>query len=148
MHSAPSVSYPVGRSRFLGRVLAVLWLVGVAVMVIAWQRASLNDFRAAIVSAAWGLAGLMACRFWVAMPQGELRWDGHAWSVPGASIAPGGMCVRLDWQRHLLVRLQCVDTAHRWLWLSASAHPARWNDLRRAVYSRAMTDAPRDAANP
>ena len=31
MHNAPSVVYPLGRSRFQGGVLAALWLAGVLV---------------------------------------------------------------------------------------------------------------------
>ena len=32
MHNAPSVSYPVGRSRFCGVLLAALWLAGAALV--------------------------------------------------------------------------------------------------------------------
>jgi toxin CptA len=146
MHSAPSVSYPVGRSRLLGRGLAALWLGGLVAMVVAWQRVSLEDSQVAVAGAVWSLAGLMAWRSWRAMPQGELCWDGHGWAGPGASSSPAAVRVHLDLHRHLLVHLQGNGAAGQWLWLSADARPARWNDLRRAVYSRAMTDAQRDAA--
>ena len=38
MHSAPSVSYPVGRSRFLGALLLALWTGGAGVAGL-WSRA-------------------------------------------------------------------------------------------------------------
>ncbi len=148
MHSAPSVTYPVGRSRFLGGLLAVFVLTGVAAGVMVWQRTPLNGWQVFIVGAVTLLAGLGAGFFWRTLPQGDLRWDGHRWEGPGAATRTAGVHVHLDLQRHLLVRLQGAGDAGPWLWLSAASRPERWDDLRRAVYSRAMTDAKQDGANP
>jgi hypothetical protein len=147
MHSAPSVSYPVGRSRFLACVLAVLWLTGAALTALSWLRGPLVGWNVAISCAAVLSAGLMTGQFWRRMPCGELRWDGRGWQGPGGSSVPRSIRVHLDLQRHLLVSLHGPASAGRWLWLSASSQPDRWNDLRRAVYSRAMTDAQRNTAN-
>lgn len=147
MHSAPSVSYPVGRSRFLAWVLVVLWLTGAALTALSWLRSPLVGWDVAISCAAVLSSGLMTGHFWRRMPAGELRWDGRCWQGPGSLSAPGSIRVRLDLQRHLLVSLHGPATADQWLWLSASSRPALWNDLRRAVYFRAMTDAQRNTAN-
>lgn len=148
MHSAPSVSYPVGRSRFLAGALAALWLAGAATIVFGWQGVPPGRLQATFAFAVWGLAGFMACRFWMTLPQGDLRWDGHTWEIPGASTSSAGVRVLLDAQCHLLLRAHGGEPAGRWLWLSATSRPARWNDLRRAVYSPAMTDAKQDGTNP
>jgi hypothetical protein len=80
------------------------------------------------------------------MPTGGLRWDGHDWHGPDAANA--SLSVHLDLQRYLLVRLNVPSSPDQWLWLDASSDPVRWDDFRRAVYSRAMHDPQRDATNP
>jgi len=146
MHSAPSVTYPVGRSRFLGRMLAALWLAGAGVTALGWHSFRPDGWRVGVACAVLLLAAFMARHLWQAIPAGELHWDGHAWQAPGNHVLSPGLRVHLDLQRHLLVRLHGESVAGRWIWLSATSSPARWNDLRRAVYSRAVTDARRDAA--
>jgi toxin CptA len=148
MYRAPSVSYPVERSRFLGGLLAVLVLAGVAAGAMVGQRTPLHAWQVVVVWAVILLAGLGAGFFWRSLPQGELRWDGHCWEGPGAATRPSGVRVHLDLQRHLLVRLQEAGDTGSWLWLSAASRPERWDDVRRAVYSRAMTEAKQDGANP
>lgn len=148
MHSAPSVSYPVRRSLYPGGALAAVWLAGAATTLFSWQRVSPSGMQAAVACAVWAVAGAMACRFWLAMPQGELRWDGHTWESPGVSTSSAEVRVHLDSQRHLLLRVHGVESTGGWLWLSATSRPERWNDLRRAVYSRATTDPKQDGTNP
>ncbi len=148
MHRAPSVTYPVEGSRLLGGLLAVLFLAGVAAGVMVGQRTPLDGWQGVAVGVVTLLAGLGAGFFWRTLPQGELRWDGHRWEGPGAATRPTGVRVHLDLQRHLLVRLQGAGDTGPWLWLSAASRPERWDDVRRAVYSRAMTEATQDGANP
>ena len=79
---------------------------------------------------------------------GVLHWDGHAWHGVPTTEGAAQLRVHLDLQRHLLVRLHGMPCGPQWLWLEAASNPARWSALRRAVYSRAMPDPQRDAANP
>ncbi len=148
MHNAPSVTYPVGRSSFLGGLLGVLWLAGAGVTALGGRIWGAGGWRWTLALAVLLLAALLALHFWRRMPKGALRWDGHAWQGPYAPVAPARLSVHLDLQRHLLVRLHHAPVMQRWLWLDAASDPSRWNDLRRAVYSRAMTEPRQDAANP
>lgn len=50
--------------------------------------------------------------------------------------------VALDLQGCVLLRWRAGRGAVGWLWLDRASAPARWDDLRRAVYSRAIVDAP------
>lgn len=144
MHSAPSVSYPVGRSRLLGLLLFAVWLGGVAA---AGALASAPGalWRSALVAATAVLAGLAAGRWWWRSAQGQLQSDGLRWAwLPhtGAGAQPLGMLtVHLDVQRALLVRGEQPGAAPLWLWLEQGAAPGRWDDLRRAVYSPASPPA-------
>jgi toxin CptA len=47
----------------------------------------------------------------------------------------------LDTQSLLLVRLDEPTQRARWLWLERRARPERWQDLRRAIYSRALASS-------
>jgi len=145
MHSAPSVSYPVGRSRMGRRAAIALWLAG-ACCVGAWRaQYGGNDWRWALVLGAFLIASLAAARALRPVAARELRWDGAAWSL--SAPQPMGMAqaaVALDLQAAVLVRLDEAGRAAQWLWLEKSAMPERWNALRRAVYCRAP--GPQDAA--
>jgi len=152
MHSAPSVSYPVGRSSFLAGLLGVLWLAGAMVCWPVWHEQGVTDWRAAVSIGATLLAGACAFWWWCRLPSGRLLWDGGQWSlqvtgVPAVVPATGTVRVALDLQSRLLLQLEglATDGARAWLWLDASADPLRWHALRCAVYSRAMTDTQPDA---
>jgi len=148
MRSAPSVSYPVGRSRFCAGLLAGLWVAGLAAglawlipgPVEAWRTVAWTTVLAGC--AVWGW------RWYAGQVGGQLNWDGTAWRwrESGADHAIGpdesgrqlSLAVALDLQRVLLVR--CVAGGRgpsRWLWLQAGDDVAQWRALRRAVYSRA-----------
>ncbi|MGH6624960.1 MAG: hypothetical protein ACRECD_00175 [Burkholderiaceae bacterium] len=90
--------------------------------------------------------GVVAACAWWATPEGELRWDGQTWwwSASGEPLA-GVVTVALDLQRRMLL-CWCGEpgpspSLRQWLWLERKRQPGRWDDLRRAVYSRARTDA-------
>ena len=157
MHGAPSVSYPVGRSRIAVRLLLLLWICGACCAAAACLRLGKADWRAGplVVSV---LAAGAAARAGSPRraPQWALNFDGLRWSIPGApGWQAGDAKVALDGQSWLLVRL--ARHAGRWVWLERRAMPQRWQDLRRAVYSRpvpagqALTDtrsAPAGAQHP
>jgi toxin CptA len=148
MHSAPSVSYPVGRSRFAAGLLLVMWLFGAAataawtiqVQLPVWWRGGAWLLLAA--------AGAFAAWHWWRGPRGILGWDGQGWNWSGSGAAAAGVPqVGLDLQYALLLRC-CWDGQSRWLWLERASRPERWDDLRRAVYSRARAQALPDARAP
>jgi toxin CptA len=140
MHGAPSVSYPVGRSRFAAGLLAAAWLLGCAAALLWWPQ-SPDSWRLGAMLGALAATGLAAAWNWWRQPCGVLAWDGDAWSW---SAHPGGAAgridVAIDLQHTLLVRWVAAG-ASRWLWLARTDRAERWNDLRRAVYSRARPQA-------
>ncbi|QDL38879.1 hypothetical protein [Rhodoferax sediminis] len=145
MHSAPSVSYPVGRSRVWALALGLAWLGG-ALLTGAWCAQADSVGWRQWLAVACVLAGAgVALAGWLASPLGELQWDGVGWcwlarGAGGEQVA-GLLTVHLDLQRCLLIHLRGAGCGRRWLWLEQRREPARWDDLRRAVYSRARAAA-------
>lgn len=137
MHGAPSVSHPVGRSRFAAVVSAAGWLLaagGLALWSVQVQAAGPARFGAAFVLLA---AGAFAAWSWLRSPQGTLAWDGEGWSWASAPPPEKGMPEPiLDLQQVLLLRWRAETGAVRWLWAERRERPSTWDDLRRAVYSR------------
>ena len=144
---APSVQYPLWRSRVLGALLLALLFTGAGVAV-AWVSSGARD---AVVSAAvalglWLLAAAGAAHFWWGQPRGVLQFDGQAWTLGQTAKSFSGPLalsvppeVLLDLQVHLWVRIVPIGHSAQWLWLERSSQPERWMDLRRAVYSRARS---------
>ena len=138
-HNAPSVSYPLGRSRWQFWILLSLWLVALLVMV-AWlltsQFATLRQLFG--LAAVFGV-GLIALRAWYNTPVGQLAWDGQLWRWEGRGYQVGAanyeLIVALDFQNLMLLRIENQAHAKLWLWAERRALPSRWLDLRRAVYS-------------
>jgi hypothetical protein len=138
MHSAPSVTYPVGRSSFAAAVLWVIWLLAAAVTALWWAQAP--GWRVAAACLLLLGTGLGAMAAWRRSTAGALHWDGEGWSWPTAGDARAqALEVALDLQRWMLVRCRGGGGAH-WLWLERSRCAERWDDLRRAVYSRARPE--------
>ncbi len=140
MHNAPSVLYPLGRSHFLGCLLLVGWLTAAGVTVSWWRASAVADWRPLLGCAAMlAAAGIMATG-WRRAPVGRLQWDGQRWrwesGVYRSGTALEPPVVVLDVQFALLLRLNNQAGAVWWLWAERSAWPARWLDLRRAVYAR------------
>lgn len=142
MHSAPSVSYPVGRCAFQCGLYAFFIVLTSAVL---WAWAFYQG-----LTAAWCLAvtatTLGAFLGWRALGHlGMLTWDGQVWCLhdqpAGFEDTLGEVQVTLDVQKALLLRWKPTsDTLHakpQWLWLGSQASDHRWQDLRRAVYQRA-----------
>jgi toxin CptA len=145
MHSAPSVTYPVGRCLFAGGLLAALWLAGGAVLAGWHLQAASGPWRQLLGACVWLAAGCWAALAWWRSPRGELAWDGGQWRFDGHEA--GAPNVALDLQRRLLVRL-VVGGRRLWIWAERDSAPSYWDALRRAVYSRARTAAPQGAQLP
>ena len=143
MHGAPSVSYPVGRSAWLGLLIALAWMAAaLAWAAWAWQGAS--PVRLAVGAAATTAAGAWAACWWWRLPDGLIEWDGGSWRWSPAGAGPeaaGRVSPALDAQSALLLRWHAQEGHRAWLWTERSRLPARWDALRRAVYSRADAGA-------
>jgi toxin CptA len=147
MHNAPSVSYPAGRSRFAASLLLGLWLLGCAAALL-WHSQSPDSRRLGAMLLVLAAAGLFAASHWWRTPDGTLTWDGERWSW---SVQPEAAAVEvevaLDLQRALLLHWK-ASGAPRWIWLERASRTERWDDLRRAVYSRARPTALQQAQRP
>jgi toxin CptA len=138
MHSAPSVSFPVGRSRSAGRILLAVWLMGACCTGFAVRLMDGAGWRMAALLASTVWAGAWAARAQWRQPVGRLQFDGQSWSLTGSlSIPAARLLPALDLQSLQLVRLVVADRHSHWLWLERRSDPLRWLALRRAVYSRA-----------
>lgn len=140
MHTqhAPAVAYPFQRSGRYGLVLLGVWLASSLVMCGAWLAAPHRNGNAALGAATLLLAGLAAYAGWRRSPAGQLLWDGQLWSLQSAATsqdtALSSPTVALDLQWAMLLHLQDQSKKSHWLWVERTNSPARWLDLRRAVY--------------
>ena len=136
MHSAPSVSFPVGRSRLARRLLWGIWALGAGAFAAWCVQFSGVLWRTALMGVVLALAALAA---WAASRLGEgvrLHWNGMHWSCEGAACRrAAGATVHLDLQSVMLVRLSQPSAPAVWLWLERSNDPQRWLDLRRALHA-------------
>lgn len=144
MHTAPAVRYPVERSRAAAWLLAAGWSAGAASALWWTWQAQAPGWRqaaAALLLLAVGLSGLAA---WRRSPCGTLAWDGGGWTLAlgRESPMPGRIERGADLQGLLLLRWQPETGRAAWLWLERRQAPGAWDALRRAVYSRARTEAP------
>lgn len=134
---APALQYPVTGAYLLRRAtLCAVALVALILLAWVWQLPALG-VSAPLLSAVWMLYGLcvsVAIRFVWRMPQGRLQWDGAAWQW--CDQCKEALHVHCDIQVCMLLSLRARGHGHIWLWLERRTDPARWGDLRRAVYSR------------
>ncbi|KAB2905214.1 MAG: hypothetical protein F9K35_01995 [Burkholderiaceae bacterium] len=143
-YQAPFVRFGAGRSR------RPWWAVGAlaacsALALAGWATggASKPPFQLAAAAALWLACVTVALHFTARLPQGDLVWDGGLWRFEGAGTrdAAGVLRVHMDGQSHLLLSLREATGTVRWFWLERRMQPERWDDLRRAVYSRPRPDA-------
>ena len=141
MHSAPAVSYPVGRSsmRTLLYLLPGL-LAGLVCAAWAWQSLLSDVWRLLMPSLCllvWGLAA------WATLhpPRGQLVWDGLSWRWEEGASRTGSVRARLDWQQGLLLEFRPQEGRTVWLWVERAAAPLFWDGLRRAVFAAPVADA-------
>lgn len=138
-HNAPPVTYPLGRSYFLGGLLLALWLAGLLLALVWDALTQASGWRLSASCSAVLLAGLAAGLSWKNLPRGQLAWDGEVWRWESecrhSAMAEHELSVVADFQRCLLLRLESQAGASLWLWAEQPSLPERWLDLRRAVYS-------------
>ena len=148
MHSAPSVSYPVGRSRMARRLLLGIWCLGAAGLAAWCLQFSGALWRTALLALVLPVAGLAAWRAARLGEGAELRWNGQHWSCAGsAPCSAAHVSIHLDLQTLMLVRLRESGRAAIWLWVERASLPSRWLDLRRALHAaQAHGKAPQEGA--
>ena len=144
MHSAPSVSYPVGRFSFPPGLLLVQGALHLSFLAL-WAGAQPIGWLwgLAALGGAWAL--IWGWRSWRAQ-RGWLCWDGSMWrwqlnpvqveqSLGQEGI--GQVKTVLDWQSILLLRWQPLtyegQPGVHWLWLGRPACEQDWLAVRRAV---------------
>jgi toxin CptA len=149
MHAAPSVSYPVGRSRFAARLYAGLGMLGLAAAAAFCVQSAVFGWRQAMSLGAVAACGALAARSWRRSRQGVLHWNGMSWQwEEGATVDPGRPTIAVDLQSRMLLHWRAESGGGAWLWLEQVSAPADWAALRRAVYSRATPPAPAAAPPP
>ncbi len=137
MHSAPAVSFPVGRSRFQGGVILFVFLACSAIALVWHGQTDLAIWRQGLFLVCSLVTCAIAAVMWRRSPQGSLRWDGQDWSWTEKNESQSGrLSVHLDFQFFLLVSLRTECGVRLWLWPERQAMALRWHDLRRAVFSR------------
>jgi toxin CptA len=136
MHSAPSVSYPVGRSLFYAALAASVWLAALGVALLWCYQVDLPGWRQGLMLALWLGTGGLLLSAWRRSPGGLLRWDGESWwwETARGSVS-GSLAVHLDGQQVLLASLRPQAGALVWLWLERRSDASNWNALRRAACS-------------
>ena len=141
MHSAPAVSYPVGRSsiRTLLYLLPCL-LAGLSCAVWAWQSVMPDVWRLLLPLLCLLVCGLA---IWASVhpPRGQLVWDGLSWRWEEGAGQMGSVRARLDWQQSLLLEFRPAEGRTVWLWAERAAAPLFWDGLRRAVFAAPVADA-------
>jgi len=136
MHSAPAVSYPVGRSHFQGWSILMIGLTGLVAGLFWHEQADLAVWRQYLYALSLLAALIVAFQAWHRTPQGRLRWDGQVWSWNRGEVSVcGQVTIHLDLQFVLLLSLYTETGSRLWLWPERGVDMARWHALRRAVFS-------------
>lgn len=149
-HHPPAVRYPVARLRGVLGCIAATVLGGLALLV-AWAMQSAAPVAlAGGVFCVWFITSALALHVWWRGPTGALAWDGQQWTLEcsPSTAAMGQVHVVLDLQRFLLLQWNPLQGRAAWMTLERSQHPAAWNDVRRAVYSRPRPQASGVGAEP
>lgn len=140
MHSAPSVSYPVGRSRFHAICLVAISVAGLVAGLLWRQQAEPVAWQQILFALLWFGSSSAAFQSWRGSLRGILQWDGQVWHWGvGASTAVGRLKVQLDLQHCLLLRLRVDSGQVTWLWLERGGDTILWDALRRAAFSDAAS---------
>lgn len=143
MHGPPAVSFPVGRSRVFGFLLLGACLTGALVCAAWYRQMDTHGWRLALALLVWSMGARLAWQTWRGLASGLLHWDGREWQLQVAGLGSVGQpTVRLDWQGGMLLSWQPGrGRPMQWFCVERARDPRRWDDLRRAVYSRAPADS-------
>jgi toxin CptA len=146
MHSAPSVSYPVGRFVWWAALLLLtLASVVVSALAVSWQ-AREGAWLVVLVAGAGALSLGVVWRSFQRTPVGFLAWaQGRDVSTPGAWYwrtdgrdeieAVVELSVILMLKDHMCVSVR-VARQPRWtVWLSGASAPPLWHAMRQAVWA-------------
>jgi hypothetical protein len=139
MYSAPAVSYPVGRSRFEGVLIALITVVG-AIVVSGWLVQSQDlGLRHVAGLCFWLASTSLAVWHWVRAPLGSLAWNGKCWTwACGAISETVEPAVIFDLQQVLLLQFKIGDGASLWIWPERQTDALHWLALRRAVFNQGL----------
>lgn len=142
MHSAPSVTYPVGRFSWLVKIYTIFMLMTSA-LGLGWA------LYQPVTGVLWGagvLFLLSAAAGWRGLSwQGELQWQDENWLLRSGELTQkqGRVEVCLDLQHVLLLRFTPIAggwMSGKWLWLARQAKASDWQDLRRAVHAHGQQE--------
>ena len=156
MRNAPSVTAPVGRSRF-GLGLVLCGGLSALALLLAWVvHVPAHPQRQLLVGGLLALWAVLAWREQRQAATGQLQWDGASWwFASGSASQEVEPSIVLDLQRVLFLRIEAAAPSGvrvRWCWLEAGSDRSHWLALRRALYSRARKDVPpsrgEEAAQP
>ena len=151
MHAAPPVTYPVARSPRAALLVLLASGAGLAALAAWLVQSDSPGWRQGLAGAVWLVATAWATIAWALSPRGSIAWSGTdwCWTPAGAPRGRAGeLALALDFQSFFLARWEPPGGGGVWLWLERQGDPARWNALRRAVYSRARIAAPQGATRP
>ncbi|MGB4559896.1 MAG: hypothetical protein WBI20_14375 [Burkholderiaceae bacterium] len=138
MHSAPTVNYPAGRSRFQIVFLGLIWLTSVLFVGFWLMQLAVWGWRQSLVVLVVLLCGIGAVSACYANKPATLRWDGQAWwSEAANSSHRGSLSQHLDFQACILICFHSSTGARQWHWIERRSAPQRWADFRRAVVATA-----------
>lgn len=143
MHSAPAVTYPVGRCHIQTGLTLALWGLGAVVSVLWIRDAGRIGWPQGLAVLFGLLSAALALRSLLKAPEGTLRWDGQQWGwQTGRDSLGGTVRPTLDLQHWVLLEFRPQAGRPIWLWVARTNEPTRWDALRRALWSR----VPRTAA--
>lgn len=136
MHSAPAVTYPVGRSRCHGRLLGVTGLASVLLGLLWRYQGDPGAWRQALFGLSLLGVQLVAAQVWYCWPPASLHWDGQSWHWSDVqATACGTVTPHIDMQSCMVLSLRTDKGDRLWLWPERSRDPAHWHALRRAVFA-------------
>lgn len=148
MHRAPALSFPLGRSRFLGTLVLLTGLSGLAVGLFWHLALDGSGWRQAVFALTWLSVFVFAFRSWWHTANGKLRWDGQSWHwTDAATTLSGQLGVHLDWQFCLILSLRPESGRRIWLCPERWRDVTHWNALRRAVFARQGADSAQPEAS-
>jgi toxin CptA len=137
LHSAPTVNYPVGRSHFQACLVAGVVLVSLLAGMLWFAQVDALGWRQGAWFLSWLVCVLLAFQGWRRTAVGTLRWDGVGWCfMRDDQSVSGVLAVNLDFQFSVLLSLRPVTGSRIWLCPERHVNVQRWDDLRRAVFSR------------